>query len=156
MEEIWSDYDDYYKVSTIGNVYSIKRNRLLNQNLNYCGYLIVSHYKTKKLVHRLVAEMFIPNPLNLPEINHIDGNKQNNVINNLEWCTHIENINHSMKTGLCNNNGKSWRLKLNETQIKEIRQLNGKLFHKEIAEKYGVSTVQITRILNNQSWKHVS
>lgn len=65
--------------------------------------MILSKNKVKKdlRVHRLVASAFIPNPLNKPEINHIDGNKGNNNVNNLEWATRKENINHSIKTGLC-------------------------------------------------------
>ena len=68
------------------------------------GYLVAHLSKDNKakniLVHRLVAESFIPNPNKYPCVNHIDGNKQNNNINNLEWCTHSENDLHAYKIGL--------------------------------------------------------
>ena len=54
-------------------------------------------------IHRAVAEAFIPNPLNLPQVNHIDGNTENNVVTNLEWVTEKENMEHAWRTGLCEN-----------------------------------------------------
>lgn len=116
MEEIWKnikDYEGLYQVSNFGNVRrignyknqysewkSFKKLKLSNRK----GYLYAVLYKngisTHFLVHRLVAETFINNCDNSNEVNHLDGNKQNNNINNLEWCSHSKNILHAYKTGL--------------------------------------------------------
>lgn len=109
MEEIWKDIDGYigkYQVSNLGKVRSLPRNgtvrykRILKIQTDRKGYNYVSFHKKKFKVHRLVAEAFIPNPENKPQVNHIDGNKINNCVNNLEWATAQENIQHSLKTGL--------------------------------------------------------
>lgn len=77
---------------------------LLKKNVHGTGYLRTIIFKNQKpknfLIHRLVAQAFIPNLDNKPCINHIDGNKQNNCIENLEWCTHSENSKHNYKIGL--------------------------------------------------------
>lgn len=110
MEEEWKPikgYEGLYEVSSTGKVKSFQRGgtKILHQNINQSGYhhVILSKGKVKKdlRVHRLVASAFIPNPLNKPEVNHIDGDKHNNNADNLEWATRKENINHSIKTGLC-------------------------------------------------------
>ena len=112
--EEWKDipnYDGLYKISNLGNVksFNTKTNHKQPINLKQTmdrknGYLTVSLCKDKvqKIyrVHRLVAEAFIPNPNNYPIINHKDGKKQNNNVNNLEWCTHQQNIIHSWENGL--------------------------------------------------------
>ena len=96
--EIWRDiagYEGLYKVSTEGNIKSIKRNKLLSLYTNHGGYKKVDLCKnnTRKhySVHRLVAQAFIPNPDNLPQVNHKDEDKSNNCVSNLEWITHKDN-----------------------------------------------------------------
>jgi hypothetical protein len=106
LNEIWKDipeFESYYQVSNLGNLKSYKGNkngRILKNNNKYGSYLSVflciNGKKRSTRMHRIVAETFIPNPDNLPEVNHIDGNRQNNEISNLEWCSHDYNVHHSM------------------------------------------------------------
>ena len=101
-KELWlpiKGYEGLYEVSNTGYVRSIRRNnKLLKYNSTSYGYKRVGLYKDGKqkfhTIHRLVAEAFIPNDNLLPEINHIDGDKQNNHVDNLEYCTAKYNINH--------------------------------------------------------------
>ena len=99
-------YEDLYEISNFGNVKSLRKNKLMssgwmNRNKEGNAYRFVDLYKKstkeKKLIHRLVAEHFIENPLNKPCINHIDNNPENNHYSNLEWCTHSENMKHAHK-----------------------------------------------------------
>ena len=119
MEEIWKDikgYEGCYQVSSSGRIKSIERivrgpsgnkkikSRILKEFKNQFGYYMVSLFKNGKhknfQVHRLVAHSFILNPLNLPQVNHIDGNKENNCVDNLEWITNRDNVIHAYKNNL--------------------------------------------------------
>lgn len=104
MDEVWKNIDLNYQVSNLGNVKSVDRivvrtdgrkqpriGKMLKQNININGYKVVKIYQKWKYVHRLIAEQFIPNSDNLPIIDHKDGNKTNNDINNLRWCNHKQN-----------------------------------------------------------------
>ena len=104
MEE-WKNvigYEGLYEVSNKGNVRNVRRNTLLKLSKNYYGYIQVWLYKngirTGFKVHRLVAQAFIPNPDNLPQINHKDEDKLNNCVENLEWCSNEYNVNYGHRT----------------------------------------------------------
>lgn len=106
MEEIWKDipgYEGFYLVSSKGKVYSKISNKLMKLRPNIDGYFIVTLVNNKQgrrwRVHRLVALAFIPNPEDKPCINHIDCNRQNNNVENLEWCTQKENSRHASRLG---------------------------------------------------------
>ena len=88
-----------YVVFKTGDVFNLHGVKLVGM-VDRCGYHEVILNGKQYRVHRLVAEAFIPNPNNLPCVNHIDGNKQNNSVENLEWVTYSENTIHSFKTGL--------------------------------------------------------
>ena len=108
-EEHWKDIEGYeglYEVSDQGRVRSLNyhhtgRVQLLKPQMNTWGYLHVVLCKDGKRkfcrLHRLVAQAFLVNPLGLPELNHIDENKQNNCVDNLEWCSAKENSNHGTR-----------------------------------------------------------
>lgn len=115
MKEIWKPvlgYEDRYEVSNLGNVASLKfargsNRRILKQSTNTWGYSQVTLSKDKKkknvVIHRLVAEAFIENPQNLPQVNHIDENKHNNRADNLEWCDSHYNINYGERKARVSN-----------------------------------------------------
>ena len=114
MEEFWKNIDGFndYKISNLGKIITCKYNKenFLVPSISRNGYLRIKLYKNNKIyycnIHRLVAENFIKNKDNKPQVNHIDGNKLNNNINNLEWVTSSENIQHAHNTGLMENANK--------------------------------------------------
>ena len=117
--EVWKDIPEYegtYQISNLGNVRSISRSvkgyksryciptRLKKKTINASGYEVVGLWKNNRqnlvFIHRLIAEAFIENPNRYPEVNHVDGNKQNNDISNLEWCSPRMNVDHAYRAGL--------------------------------------------------------
>ena len=107
MKENWRDikgYEGLYKVSNLGRIKSIRNNIYLKPNLQSNGYLRISLSKNGKVqyknIHRLVAEAFIKNDNEYPIINHIDGNKLNNNVDNLEWCSYQHNNKEAIRLKL--------------------------------------------------------
>ena len=130
--EIWANVLELpYEVSNFGNVkrvsnmpYKHKNREYIKPYLNNKGYMCINLYKNSKVhkfqVHRLIAVYFLPNPNNLPEINHIDGNRLNNDIDNLEWCTRQQNMQHAWDTGLFINRHANASIKRKKSTSKYI------------------------------------
>lgn len=166
--EIWKDikgYEGYYQISNYGDVKSVERN-IIGRNRKeiilkggFDGkyfFVILQKNCIKKhfKIHRLVALNFIDNPLNKPEVNHIDGNKLNNHVNNLEWNTMSENQKHAFKIGLNSTKGeKHPRHKLTWNEVIFIRSLVGINQH-YLARKFNISQATIWDILNFKTWKY--
>ena len=122
MNEKWKIYREQFAVSNQGTVINLKTCKRLTPSINYNGYVYVDlrgeGWRENKRYHRLLAELFIPNPKNLPQINHIDGNKTNNDLGNLEWCDNsYNNLNKHY------NLQKTFSAKENEQIIKDHSEL---------------------------------
>ena len=156
----WVKINDFIEVSNFGEVKS--HGKIIKGEITSGGYcrVHVSHkgVQYKFLVHRLVAEAFILNPKRLPEVNHIDGNKQNNSVDNLEWCTRSQNTSHAFKTGLRNYNGcKNPHSKLTQSDVETIRRIYVRGKHCEnnsygLAKRYNVSPKTIQNVVNGNHY----
>ena len=173
--EIWKDivgYEGLYQVSNLGNVKSIRvyprDKKYVNKNLKpvlqkigyYSFTLCRENSKKIFMLHRLISEAFIDNNNNKPCVNHINGIKTDNRIENLEWVTYSENSKHAHDNNLqvsikgsshCNS-------KLTEDQVVEIRNAYIKgsgIYHRHLAEKYNVSRELIRDVINRKKWKHI-
>ena len=160
MKEIWREIAEFnmYQVSNIGRVKRISKEHCLKPEKDKDGYLKVRlHYRERNkkfFVHRLMAITFIPNPENKPQVNHINGIKNDNRLENLEWVTPSEQIQHAYDTGLQSAKGeKNGQSKLTQEEVYEIYVMeNAGYTHQAIADKYCVSRPHITGILNGTYW----
>lgn len=156
-------YEGRYVVDESGNVFSIKSNRYIAPIMMENGYLCVHLFngsRNGKLVrlHRVVAEAFIDNPLELEQVNHINGDKTDNRVANLEWCTADENMQHAIRLGLFKIDGENNpSAKLNWGKVNKIREeyIRGDRENgtQGLAEKYGVTNVMIGKIVRGECWK---
>lgn len=168
---MWKTIPDFpnYEASSEGGIRCKVGNVEKKSKETKHGYLETSLHIGKKQkktrsIHRLVASAWIPNPDNKPEVNHIDGNKKNNHINNLEWVTRKENFEHARKNGLMDGflgssprRGESHRMaKLTEHEVKAIFQLKGTKTAREIADYFNVSLKTVQSIHYRWRWKHVT
>lgn len=158
MEKIFRNTQ--YVVNERGDIVNTKFGRKLMPSLDKRGYLRVTLSINKKAkafqVHRIVAELFIPNTNNQLQVNHIDGIKTNNNYSNLEWCTGSENILHAFKIGLKSHVGeKNVFVVLTEGKVLEIRKNGKNETYKKIAERWGVSIGCIAHILERRTWTHI-
>jgi len=179
MIEEWKDIESFgelYQISNLGRVKSLprlvkSRNPFISKekirigSLSSNGYLSIRLSKdglaTNNLVHRLVAEAFLPNSNNLPEINHKDGIKINCISTNLEWVTRSQNHIHAHKIGLKQSNfkprygSKNNKSKLTSKQVEEIRnKFKSGISRKELSKEYGVSITTISSINTHKTWSN--
>ena len=162
MKEIWKDvlgYEGHYKASNLGNVWSVRRGKMMVQGLNKFGYCRIGLYKDGKPksfgVHRLVLAAFT-GKFGL-EVNHIDGIKTNNNIENLEWVNRSENLKHAIKNGLFKiyKGDKHINAKLSEKEVLEIRKKYIPYFYSQykLAKEYGVSQRTMSTLVRNLTYK---
>ncbi|MBM6637480.1 NUMOD4 domain-containing protein [Staphylococcus xylosus] len=173
--EYWTEvkgYEGLYQVSNLGNIKSVDRDinrstglmhlkgKPMSQYIGNRGYPKVSLCAggecKRHLVHRIVATAFLPNPLNKAYVNHIDGNKQNSNLENLEWSTPTENSLHAHKHGLANvgRGEKQHSAKLTVDKVKYIRESSKTV--RELSLMFKVSKQAIRDVKMKRSWKHVS
>lgn len=181
MKKIWKDivgYEGLYQISNDGEVKSVARRsskysnkgtittriiklRILKPSTTR-GYFHISLSKNgisrKKMIHRLVAETFIEN-INKPEVNHINGIKTDNRVENLEWCTRKENARHAKENGLYNSEKgvDRYNVRFGEKEVLEIRKKYEPRIYTMpmLAKEYKVSKSCIQGILERTSWKHI-
>lgn len=188
--EVWGDIPDlegYYQVSTLGRVRSLDRvitwyrrdiarnvskdmkGKIMKIKTNNHGYCVIHLRKDQEdfhvSIHRLVARTFIPNPENKPCVNHMNGVKTDNRLENLEWCTISENTKHSIVTGLYTPPDISLYQKRGEThpnsvvnddKVRQIRKMREEgMTLMAIADVFGISFSNVDRICRRLNWKHV-
>ena len=173
--EIWMPiigFENYYQISNLGNLKSLARkcgsgyigvnykynmDRIIKPNITNKYYSAILYAKGKNkptLIHRLVLQTFNPTKRKNMQVNHKDGNRLNNHINNLEWVTPKENINHAFRTGLCDHRkGENlWNTTLTNQQVYEIKKLYHNNIHTqaELARRFDVGTCCIWHIVHEK------
>lgn len=169
FKEVYIEDYGYVTINNLGTKVYTKTGKfpVIYQQAGYLGIKVGTTQGSRNVakfhhlrLHRLVAMAFIPNSDNLPEVNHKDGNKHNNCVTNLEWCTNLQNMRHAWANGLVYGlkGSKNGRSKLNESQVKEIKEKytgkKGEITH--LAKEYNVSWSLIKFIVTDKNWKHVN
>lgn len=165
MIEVWQDikgYENLYQISNWGNVMSLRSNKLITPQKNKYGYITIKLSKKGEiktfLLHRLIAETFIPNPENKPYIDHINTNRDDNRLENLRWVTPSENNNNplTLKRMLEITNTNEYKKKKSITKSKGVVQytLDGKMLAvfyggREASRKTGISQISISQCCRN-------
>lgn len=174
--EVWKDvvgFEGHYMVSDLGNIKRNKTGRILKatSNRKHKGYLIIGltvrGHRTTRTVHSIVAQAFLSNPSNKEHVNHKDCNKRNNCADNLEYCTHVENLRHA----IANNQKpgrpakpkpdkaphKSPKLKLTRDDVLFIRTMWGmyNVSAKTLALTFGMNHRYVYEIINNKRWNSI-
>ena len=169
MQEVWKEIEGYEGISQISNFGRVKSFRYGEKmrvlKVSNAGYYTVALWKKGKAthcrIHKLVAQNFLQNTDEKPQVNHKDGNKLNNHVDNLEWCTASENTYHALRTGLRTpRKGESVNFaKLNRfqvTRIKLLREIQPQITQEKLGELFGVARTTVADILYHRTWKHVT
>lgn len=163
-------FEGFYEVSSHGRVRGVstdgnwRRKRGIHRG--YGGGKVYPHVlltangkRITRSVHRLVAEAFIPNPMNLPQINHKDARKGNNRVENLEWVTCKQNQEHARANKLqtVQRGAQCWNAKLTDDKVRAMRQRyqTDGITYKELAAEFGVHKGVVGMIIRREKWKHV-
>lgn len=157
-------YEGLYQVSEDGRVYSVRRGKCLSPCLDSYGYPMVvlcsNRVRKTTRIHRLVAQAFIPNPYDKPQVNHIDGDKTNNLVSNLEWVTSDENVLHAVQSGLIRSGVDHGSARLDDDVVRRIKIMRRDTGLGAIRIKralgLGVHVHTIHKIISCQTWRHVA
>lgn len=157
------DLNPLYLIYSDGRIFSIRANKFLKNNLDRYGYVKSTLYSNKQRIystnHRLVAQAFIPNPENKVHVNHKNGIKTDNRVENLEWVSAKENIDHSIINGL-KKSVKSWNQYNSKLKVEEVRFIRRlwdlQMSQTEISKIVGHSYKLIHKVVNNKSYKDVN
>ena len=155
---MWKDIPEYhgkYQASDDGRIRNADTMCEYKLRPDRWGYLDVALNGVRKRVHRIVAETFILHDASKNIVNHKDGNKLNNNVDNLEWCTSKENNQHAYDIGLHGKGEDHVNSKLTEEQVIEIKKLGRHDTAKNIGKKYNVSKATINDIFEGRTWKDV-
>jgi hypothetical protein len=181
IEELWKPikgFEQFYEASNLGRIKSIgrivhqthmdkyKKERMMTPYLNPKKYLCTKLYdgfdNSKSFtIHKIIALTFLENPNNYIEVNHVDGNKVNNRVDNIEWCSRSHNVRETYRLGLKDPSkymgSGNKTSKLTEEQVLSIREeyKNKSLNQRQLAIKYNVGNTLIGMIVHNQIWKHI-
>ena len=162
--ETWKDiykYEGRYQISNLGRVKSFGRNNpMIMKEKDIRGYKSVTLHDGERKrtiqIHRLVAMHFMSNPDNKPQVNHKDGDKSNNCVENLEWVTNSENIKHAWENNLKSQEGeKNPSSVASESLVKKILQRGKYASYTQMSKDYGLGKSTIEHILKRHTWKHV-
>lgn len=147
-------YKDRYLVFPDGDIFNLDGVKM-SPSIDRCGYLHGLINGRNCSYHRIIAECFVPNPHNKPDINHINGIKTDNRAENLEWCTRSENVNHAYKTGLEQSvvGVDHHNSKLDNELVRYIRQSDKSSY--KLAKELGVDPSTIRDVRNKKTWRHV-
>jgi hypothetical protein len=166
--EEWKDFGHHYKISSLGRIWSkpgldtLGRKRpggWLKTHYDMCGYEMTSlvdenNVRRKYYFTQLMAKLFVPNPDNLPQVKHLDGDIANNIASNLQWCESLKNFKYNVAKGTAKND--VGHRKLTKAGVLAMREkfTNGET-PRNLAEEYDLHIKSVYKVLNRQIWKHV-
>ena len=155
---MWKEISEKYEASDNGHIRNKRTKKILKEFIGKDGYLRTQFDGKTRTIHRVIATAFIPRDPSRDFVNHIDGNKKNNCVDNLEWCTRSENLCHAYNTGLKSRpiGSKNPRCKLSDEQVTFIKKhyIKGDREYGAIAlsKRFGVAHQTICAVVSGQNW----